>query len=182
MGVCVYNDFNPPALWGAGLLSELNSALGTISIHPPCGGRDYKSRMGVCVYNDFNPPTLWGAGPLLPLRRCSDNQFQSTRPVGGGTLRAWEVTPSPCDFNPPALWGAGQRATRIPDKIKKHFNPPALWGAGPRSHRLLRPVRLISIHPPCGGRDKGAPPRCSFLSISIHPPCGGRDLIARDLS
>ena len=35
--------------------------------------------------------------------------------------------------------------------------------------------RLISIHPPLAGRDKGLLVTLRFADISIHPPLAGRD-------
>ena len=81
---------------------------GMISIHPPRAGRD---RVDVRIYvcgGDFNPPAPCGAGrqPAAggPLRR----EFQSTRPVRGGTMNLVRFRRDEDDFNPPAPCGVGQ--------------------------------------------------------------------------
>ena len=113
--VIISNNFNPPALWGAGLVpSSLLSPISVISIHPPCGGRD----VAVCMVThaaatiSIHPPCggrdVIGLSVGIPM-----DTFQSTRPVGGGTLLLREPYPGVADFNPPALWGAGQQNCTI---------------------------------------------------------------------
>ena len=102
------NHFNPPAPCGAGLHTIRYTYRGDHFNPPaPCGaGRDRASPEG--RQTDFNPPAPCGAGPpLLPLLpqlfpisihpplagrdprccRCCPScfQFQSTRPLRGGT-------------------------------------------------------------------------------------------------
>ena len=92
-----------------------------------------------------------------------------------------QTTPSETYFNPPALWGAGPRGAP-PGSRRGNFNPPALWGAGQPRPRQDPQCPLISIHPPCGGRDltDSLYPITTQL-ISIHPPCGGRDHSGQDI-
>ena len=168
--------FNPPALWGA-------------------GRRKMPRYVRRVIY--FNPPALWGAGPCFRRAVRQAEQFQSTRPVGGGTGSCATTQPTTNDFNPPALWGAGRRS-RSPAADPADFNPPALWGAGLKGVYPITVSQLISIHPPCGGRDVAASEEVEYIIyfnppalwgagplrvvvlpytivISIHPPCGGRD-------
>ena len=192
-------SIHPPCGGRDGRKSSGQTVHGNISIHPPCGGRDIPRPLTSRAATDFNPPALWGAGrpTLRPWPRRSRHfnppalwgagppalcrgrggiTFQSTRPVGGGTL------------------------TRGRKSLGNYFNPPALWGAGHSCTWSGRKRRSISIHPPCGGRDSsfvvGAPviprfqstrpvgggtipdfSRYYHINISIHPPCGGRDAV-----
>ena len=80
--------FNPPAPCGAGLLSiTVSTGHGQISIHPPRAGRDT-------------------AGEVLVRTKL---EFQSTRPVRGGTVYGPAFTNILINFNPPAPCGAGQK-------------------------------------------------------------------------
>ena len=88
--------------------SSLQGRVGVISIHPPRGGWDSTPRHGAANGTHFNPPTPWGVGRHgLPLREQryyfnpptpwgvgpivsgsagAGAVFQSTHPVGGGTI------------------------------------------------------------------------------------------------
>ena len=122
-----------------------------ISIHPPRAGRDTAEVVVVDYKTDFNPPAPCGAGLYCTRNRTTATQFQSTRPVRGGTTRATATLPSWGYFNPPAPCGAG---------------PPPKPGAVARNN--------ISIHPPRAGRDPGAAYSALFgLFQSTRPVRGG---------
>ena len=81
-------DFNPPAPCGAGR-GEIFGRHYRIYFNPPahCGaGHRGPCRRLPCPY--FNPPAPCGAGLVLigTLKRCGE--FQSTRPLWGGTRAA----------------------------------------------------------------------------------------------
>ena len=79
-------------------------------------------------------------------------EFQSTRPLRGGT-----------------------RAAFPPRHGVPYFNPPAPCGAGLLQGWTSRTSRAISIHPPLAGRDAGGMAAGAAAAISIHPPLAGRD-------
>ena len=144
-----------------------------ISIHPPRAGRDIARNNVV-------------ATPV---------EFQSTRPVRGGTI-SMPPTPTPtANFNPPAPCGAGQFG--IATLVRPgDFNPPAPCGAGPPCMPLYfcwiafqstRPVRGGTCHAlfmdakepyfnppaPCGA-GHSAVPAFTYTSNDFNPPapCG----------
>ena len=101
-------DFNPPAPCGAGpypifraLAEELFQSTrplrggtqtvrreiwpGKISIHPPLAGRDFRVSQLIIGEGNFNPPAPCGAGHPGHLDYNRVRQFQSTRPLRGGT-------------------------------------------------------------------------------------------------
>ena len=122
-----------------------------ISIHPPLAGRDPDDVQGQPLFADFNPPAPCGAGPLIRYWAQMEMQFQSTRPLRGGTIlrgaaedarkisihpplagRDYDVEASHAPrqyFNPPAPCGAG-RSGRLLRRGRRDFNPPAPCGAG----------------------------------------------------
>ena len=176
--------FNPPAPCGAGLrrrdfhnpqrLFQSTRPLrgGTryrisafhviqISIHPPLAGRDLKDRADSEEAYDFNPPAPCGAGLQTYIDDKTEGEFQSTRPLRGGTPETGAPPP--------------------PTGISIH--PPL---AGRDADVLCRePVRLISIHPPLAGRDRPllpARPRQNHFNPPV--PCGAglfQDLPPRHL-
>ena len=79
-------DFNPPAPWGRDLVA-VDEIPDQIDFNPPAPwGRDPAlPSFGDKVRTYFNPPALWGAGPIIKNRLFPLKEFQSTRPVGGGT-------------------------------------------------------------------------------------------------
>ena len=78
--------FNPPAPCGAGRPEQLKPrAWVLISIHPPLAGRDFQPCTGRHRKEYFNPPAPCGAGPLIRYWAQMEMQFQSTRPLRGGT-------------------------------------------------------------------------------------------------
>ena len=171
-----------------------------ISIHPPLAGRDTSLFVGFAFCSDFNPPAPCGAGPLIRYWAQMEMQFQSTRPLRGGTLtyapsgeraaisihpplagrdrRASTPSARKRNFNPPAPCGAG-RAISGTGCSSRHFNPPAPCGAGLLAAAMLPSGITISIHPPLAGRDQRIRPLLLALAISIHPPLAGRDWTSR---
>ena len=79
--------------------------------------------------------------------------FQSTRPVRGGT--SWEHAAAWMQFRfqstRPVRGGTyNNRFWVVP---LTNFNPPALCGAGRWRFDSVSRTQIISIHPPCAGRD-----------------------------
>ena len=62
-----------------------------ISIHPPRGGWDLFTVSHPALTPYFNPPTPWGVGRAALMDFLSIVEFQSTHPVGGGTLQTQEL-------------------------------------------------------------------------------------------
>ena len=78
--------FNPPSLCREGPHCEARCACTVyISIHPPRVGRDWRDTMEGRTFGNFNPPAPCGAGHALSATSENPVQFQSTRPVRGGT-------------------------------------------------------------------------------------------------
>ena len=211
--------FNPPAPCGAGPLAldgrEILhisihppragrdgvgggvGALGVISIHPPRAGRDEKERkLPASAYISIHPPRA-GRDGFSQQEGKELTQFQSTRPVRGGTsrlprarhLQTISIHPpragrdpfrwSPCGwsqyFNPPAPCGAGRRRPSTSPNAS-YFNPPAPCGAGRSSRvRVRRGATFQSTRPVRGGT-ADAIVEDPDIKISIHPPRAGRDV------
>ena len=126
--VCVISIHPPRAGRDVGFPSSGRAA--DISIHPPRAGRDFGAYTPVTDAADFNPPAPCGAGQLCRSLPCHTGEFQSTRPVRGGTFHmGYNVF---CDLvfqsTRPVRGGTSQRL----------------------EHRRSR---AISIHPPRAGRD-----------------------------
>ena len=80
----------------------------TISIHPPCGGRDIKAAVsGGFYYISIHPP-------------CGGRDHKHVLPPREGLV---------ISIHPPC--GGRDRVTVFCATPTMHFNPPALWGAGP---------------------------------------------------
>ena len=190
--------FNPPSPWGEGHFLVLRfsaaarfqstlpvgggtgkswkrSACWSISIHPPRGGRDTVWSSIPCCWSDFNPPSPWGEGLEVYKTRFDMTEFQSTLPVGGGTVGSLDLSEyndefqstlpvgggTDCrhhrqrersNFNPPSPWGEGLTCCRFPSP-GCDFNPPSPWGEGLDADDMDQDELRISIHPPRGGRD-----------------------------
>ena len=124
-----------------------------ISIHPPHAGRDLDHSFYLTLFFYFNPPAPCGAGPKNRVTMDTSYEFQSTRPMRGGTE-------SPL-------------RTACP---RPYFNPPAPCGAGPFFSAQWTTCCKISIHPPHAGRDPADDAnKHADKGISIHPPHAGRD-------
>ena len=126
-------------------------------------------------------PAPCGAGPLSHCSSSGAIQFQSTRPLRGGTAAVRSVSGLLDISIHPPLAGRDPLHRNALRPIRD-FNPPAPCGAGPlRVDRVLDPV-AISIHPPLAGRDApGITKR--FIRTDFNPPapCGaGRDMEDRD--
>ena len=181
--------FNPPAPCGAGPRTTAYQ-ITQIYFNPPAPCGAGPERWPWCRRcRDFNPPAPCGPGPSRPLCSHPASQFQSTRPLRGGTAHCACQRFAVTDFNPPALdMGAAGRS---------NFNPPAPCGAGQLislmslwaiKFQSTRPLRAgtrrrihvallqhISIHPPLAGRDTSEESENRHKQISIHPPLAGRD-------
>ena len=71
------------------------------------GGTQYSGASERCRVISIHPPRAGRDGTVFNGFRFID-QFQSTRPVRGGTARRRSLIFTPVDFNPPAPCGAGQ--------------------------------------------------------------------------
>ena len=144
---------------------------GGISIHPPLTGRDGAARgFGTAFPISIHPP-LAGRDPGTMSRITIFRQFQSTRPLRGGTsVSVFHVSYPPIsihpplagrdslksfryltilNFNPPAPCGAGQMR-EILGTNRYDFNPPAPCGAGLQFRHIGEPVLYFNPPAPCG--------------------------------
>ena len=123
----------------------------------------------------FNPPSPWGEGLIHHAVVLCAKLFQSTLPVGGGTVTLPGVPADlevsihpprggrdpPCCLCSPGttlfqstLPVGGGTPGRCPCPARpSHFNPPSPWGEGLSRPGVVTEAVLISIHPPRGGRD-----------------------------
>ena len=78
---------------------------------------------------DFNPPSPWGEGrgPNVIIGRTL--RFQSTLPVGGGTIQV-HIVHNRSKFQSTLPVGGGTKAIGINKIINNNFNPPSPWGEG----------------------------------------------------
>ena len=144
--------FNPPAPCGAGqLLCGGAGAMLDFNPPAPCGaGRPAWSNPR--QQTDFNPPAPCGAGLLALGLVHRAEQFQSTRPMRGGTVCGLAREPRRADFNPPAPCGAGPK--RVPTAFRIDLfqsTRPMRGGTIVTSYKTKN--KNISIHPPHAGRD-----------------------------
>ena len=188
-------DFNPPAPCGAGL-STLCAICKNADFNPPapCGaGPAHRGWPNGSYY--FNPPAPCGAGLCDGEVAAASDEFQSTRPLRGGTAdpllgtngNAISIHPplagrdtylrsirrACCHFNPPAPCGAGPAFLR--DTLSRaHFNPPAPCGAGQERGGRRGERRDFNPPAPCGA---GPVPLSSYtpplLFQSTRPLRGG---------
>ena len=98
-----------PPLAGRDQEEEMTAWQRRISIHPPLAGRDAAPAEAPAVGCDFNPPAPCGAGLVNAGMGGEVFQFQSTRPLRGGTSFALSQSTPANNFNPPAPCGAGPR-------------------------------------------------------------------------
>ena len=80
--------------------------------------------------------------------------FQSTLPVGGATTTKGADSPRNGDFNPRSPWGERLHIV-MRNRVVWHFNPRSPWGERLEPIANFRFKRLISIHAPRGGSDRG---------------------------
>ena len=125
--------------------------------------------------NHFNPPTPWGVGLPDCADEAIDDEFQSTHPVGGGTLFSCGLLfVGGISIHPPRGGWDIRAIIKIRNKIISIHPPRGGWDA-PGSDP---PDRIcISIHPPRGGWDHAFGQLVLAGHISIHPPRGGWDLM-----
>ena len=122
-----------------------------ISIHPPLAGRDDKRQSQSKASKISIHPPLAGRDQVVTGGFTLENQFQSTRPLRGGT----------------------HTGSRPPAAQTISIHPPLAGRDGPAGRKNR--IRPISIHPPLAGRDGTAGSARKALGISIHPPLAGRD-------
>ena len=145
--------FNPPTPWGVG----------------PRPARAPSSS----TY--FNPPTPWGVGLWILYMCCFRVLFQSTHPVGGGTIRnGLQDSPIAISIHPPrGGWDVSNASMRMPIL---YFNPPTPWGVGQMFSAYDSQVAGFQSTHPVGGGTYEDIPDTYVLIISIHPPRGGWDM------
>ena len=83
-------NFNPPAPCGAGRKAQVLQLYALfISIHPPHAGRDdQRFHFLVALFISIHPPHA-GRDAAQACDTRNTVQFQSTRPMRGGTLNCW---------------------------------------------------------------------------------------------
>ena len=91
---------------------------------------------------NFNPPAPCGAGLAVATRPRFASEFQSTRPLRGGTqLDAAADVPRPISIHPPL---AGRDFNQLDIRLRgENFNPPAPCGAGRNS--TPQPTYLVQF-------------------------------------
>ena len=168
-----------------------------ISIHPPLAGRDTSLFVGFAFCSDFNPPAPCGAGPLIRYWAQMEMQFQSTRPLRGGTdlffrchnVQGFQSTrPLRGGTVPrPAAGSHGQFQSTRPLRGGTVFwrvsgaygcisiHPP-LAGRDPQHIRHAQPGMYFNPPAPCGAGPSEPTGGICDPMISIHPPLAGRDL------
>ena len=123
-----------------------------ISIHPPRGGWDpLFLHLRICRF-DFNPPTPWGVGHDSIYRAAGLSPFQSTHPVGGGTvgLAVFGVSLDISIHPPRGGWDLDKRRMA---GLTTPFQSTHPVGGGTGVHPAGGQTEKISIHPPRGGWD-----------------------------
>ena len=118
-----------PPLAGRDEASGNDALFDGISIHPPLAGRDLvRAETERDVLISIHPP-LAGRDVGQCRKAIEIIEFQSTRPLRGGTLLRGQHQADCQYFNPPAPCGAGPKKRPKPFKLR-YFNPPAPCGAG----------------------------------------------------
>ena len=146
------DDFNPPTPWGVGLtLSVSLISLIWISIHPPRGGWDSWVNSSAGAENRFQSTHPVGGGTLHLHKVVCIQTFQSTHPVGGGTP-VWAFAP-----------------------LLDQFQSTHPVGGGTQDMHVIKIIMLFQSTHPVGGGTKDRRGRSCAPQISIHPPRGGWD-------
>ena len=102
-------------------------------------------------------------------------EFQSTHPVGGGTVGGrFEVIGSQFQSTHP-VGGGTWRNPRTDHRHGISIHPPR--GGWDDGDKLIADIPPISIHPPRGGWDLPSAGIPRGEVISIHPPRGGWDCV-----
>ncbi len=168
---------HPPAPCGAGRLRQGPGQKDQkISIHPPRAGRDWDERRYSAQKAQFQStrPVRGGTGighVLLHGRQ----RFQSTRPVRGGTFhRDIARGKSSISIHPPRAGRDEATSPTQPITLVFQSTRPVRGGtSGAGSAHTMYPD--FNPPAPCGA---GRLPGCIYLDkggISIHPPRAGRD-------
>ena len=126
------------------------------------------------VSPDFNPRSPWGERPDSPDIYGKGQEFQSTLPVGGATIKKSFLRQMPRYFNPRSPWGERQSCSDCA-KLVTSISIHAPRGGSDDSVVYQIAVTGISIHAPRGGSDKPFFQIFSIVGISIHAPRGGSD-------
>ena len=143
-----------------------------ISIHPPLAGRDFTQPVIRLRGVNFNPPAPCGAGRNSTPQPTYLVQFQSTRPLRGGTSTSWtSASAARISIHPPL---AGRDATRRRSRrTSSNFNPPAPCGAG-RSHPAFYTYPSDFNPPaPCGAGQRSCTKKLcktSHIAQKVHLP------------
>ena len=130
---------------------DIDEDLRDISIHAPRVGSDPDRRLRPEALYYFNPRSPCGERQRAHGRQDGRGSFQSTLPVWGATARA--------------------RAFHAPSAFQSTL---PVWGATAPS-RLTGKIKLISIHAPRVGSDRGSmPSRVADRDFNPRSPCGER--------
>ena len=126
--------------------------------------------------DDFNPPAPCGAGRQTWGMGEQRAEFQSTRPVRGGTgLQLLHSIFNGFQSTRPVRGGTKTDAL---DALERLFQSTRPVRGGTAPQRYPHRKAEISIHPPRAGRDKQWGYERIAEIISIHPPRAGRDRVA----
>ena len=165
-----------------------------ISIHPPLAGRDHALSYLLQFFCISIHPPLAGRDLRHLCHAPAFREFQSTRPLRGGTTflyccfqfgaisihpplagrdtRAPSIMLGASNFNPPAPCGAGRwRFQAAP--YWKNFNPPAPCGAGRPGRVPHQVVNDFNPPAPCGA-GRWCWPGWNPRTADFNPPapCG----------
>ena len=127
--------------------------------------------MGAQMTN-FNPPAPCGAGPLNSNFATYPLEFQSTRPVRGGTAGSIQLVHQlHISIHPPRA-GRDARGHCRPGGLHPFQSTRPVRG-GTLLHEQCCYSKIISIHPPRAGRD-GQRQRLLSSGSDFNPPapCG----------
>ena len=102
------SNFNPPAPCGAGLVFDCSCSCFCYFNPPaPCGAGRSPAQHLRCRTPEFQSTRPVRGGTMILSQAHGTAVFQSTRPVRGGTRPKIPIAPPISNFNPPAPCGAG---------------------------------------------------------------------------
>ena len=146
--------FNPPAPCGAGRhLAVMLRQNPAISIHPPRAGRDDKERAMLDLDKEFQSTRPVRGGTCRCQGRCRNRSISIHPPRAGRDSRSAIHASSCFLFQSTRPVRGGTPAPQSTHPAAFYFNPPAPCGAGHCGMSTGRSGVMISIHPPRAGRD-----------------------------
>ena len=165
-------SIHPPRV-GRDFQKSCVSLTDKISIHPPRVGRDAKKTARFQATNiSIHPPRV-GRDEQHQKQQRTNQEFQSTLPVWGGT-RPWARSAwIPAYFNPPSPCGEG-RKLGLQGAIRYDFNPPSPCGEGQiKDSSALDTLLFQSTLPVWGGTAPAAVDFDGMTFQSTLPVWGG---------